>query len=218
MANRARWGCAGGCSTAPPPVSRPRVLRAERGRWRGGRYLVVTAALVASISQVGKKPTATVKPTDRAMAMPVHTGTRTASRAVVGRLGLGEPHRHHDPQVQEGCDHRCDHRDDGDGVALLFDGSLDHRELGDEARRQRHSGLGEQQHGHARARRQVRFAQARGTTSRSVAPSPVRPTIVTTANVPDHQRPRTAAGTAARGSTPLPPSASPARALRPRHR
>ena len=103
-----------------------------------------------------------------------------------------------------------DHGDDGQRVAVLVDAGLDHAELGDEAGRQRHAGLGEQEH-----RQRQRRATACGW------PSPRNDVEVgrAVAGAADERRrrrtcrspaPSTAAGTAATTDMPSPLSSWPA--------
>ena len=96
------------------------------------------------MSQPGKMPTKIVKTTAAAIARPIENGI---ADGLVGIRRIADPHRHHDPQIEERCHDRGQHGDDRDGVAVDFDRGLDDAELGDEAARERHAGLGEQEDG-----------------------------------------------------------------------
>ena len=149
------------------------------GRQRANS-VVVSAA---SRSHSGKMPTNSVKATAAAIARPDaerHPHRRRARR----RRRVGHPGADHDPQVQEGGDDRRHHGDDRQGVAVLVDAGPDDAELGDEPARERHAGLGDEEHRQGERRAAGAGAPRPRKASRTVSRSPRRATRATTANVP----------------------------------
>ena len=123
-------------------------------------------------------PNATVKIAAIPIAPPAANGTLMAGASSSPSC---EPHAHHDPQVQERGDHGGDHGDDRDRIAVDLDRGLDHAELRDEARGERHAGLREQEDVNAIASSGLRLASP---LKRSSEASSSPTTTLTTPNEP----------------------------------
>ena len=140
---------------ARPGGSPSRVRRGTTGptreRWHrrppstGSRTSAGVASFAVLDSGPGKRPTPRVTSAHATRARPAANGHPDGA----GLAGLLDRHvhRHDDPQVQEGGDDRREHGDDRQPGGPRLDRGGDHVELGEEARRERHAGLGEEEQG-----------------------------------------------------------------------
>ena len=120
-------------------------------------------------------------------AMPVPTSTRNCGSAwlrfVVSAFRC--VHREHDAQVDERGDDGGEHADQRERVLPRVDGGVEHRQLGDEAAGERHTGLGEQEQRQQAGEHGLARRRGRGSRRACGRSSPRRATTVTTANAPN---------------------------------
>ncbi len=124
----------------------------------------VTATVAKIATAAGTGTVTGPRPTGGAAARAGWSPARgNDERALVAARPDGQPdavHEEHQPQVEGGSDGRRQHGDNRESVRMCLHRGRHHVQLGEEARRERDSGLRDEQHGEREGERRLAASEA----------------------------------------------------------